>query len=116
MHNLLRTVRGPPTTGTVRSIARLASQGMGVAANSNPPTDGVTSPKPASKAKTNAAQNPNPAAKTPKPSGIVGSRHTGAGAGGDGDGAPTSKKPVGADTGDGEDAVTFHLASVVRTS
>jgi len=91
-------IRDPPTTGSVRSIARLASRGMAVAANLNPTTDGATSSKPASKAKTNIAPIHNPASQTTKPPGSPGAGHTGADAGDDGDDVPASKSPADVDT------------------
>ena len=100
-------MRGHPTTGSVRSIAKFASRGMGVAASSNPTTDGTTASKPASKAKINVAPKPNPASKTTKPPGGAGAGagHTGAGAGDDGDNVPASRRPVDPTTKDDKKTV-----------
>lgn len=82
----------PPTTRTVRSSARLTSQAIAAAANSNSTIDGATSSKPASKSKTKAAPKPKPASKTTKQPSKVGSKRTKADAGDDED-TPPSKKP-----------------------
>ena len=70
----------PSTTRTVRSSARLASQAIAVAANSDPTADRTTSSEPASKAKTTKS------ASSAKP------KRTKAEAGGNEDDTPASKK------------------------
>lgn len=77
----------PPTTRTVRSSARLASQAIAVAANLDLTTDGTTSSKPASRARSKAAS------KTTKPASNSRSKRTKADADDEEDDAPASKKP-----------------------
>ena len=82
----------PPTTRTVRSSARIASQAIPVAASSDT-ADGATSSKPASKARNKAPPKPKPASKTTKPASKVRSKRAKADADDDEDVAPASKKP-----------------------
>jgi len=84
---------GSQNTRTVRSSARLASQAVAVAANSDLATDGATSSKPAPKAKTKAAPKPKPASKTTKPASKARSKRTKADVDDDENDAPASKKP-----------------------
>ena len=80
----------PPTTRTVRSSARLASQAIAVAANPDLTTDGTTSSKPASRARSKAAKATS---KTTKPASNSRSKRTKADADDEEDDAPASKKP-----------------------
>jgi len=86
-------IQDPLTARTVRSSARLSSQVLVGAANSNPTTDRASSSRPASKAKTKATPKPKSASKTAKLPSKVGSKRTKADTDDDEDGAPASKKP-----------------------
>jgi len=83
----------PPTTRTVRSSARVASQAIVMAANSDSTADGATSSKPASKTKARAATNSKPPSKTTRPASKTRSKRTKADADDEEDETPVSKKP-----------------------
>ena len=98
-----QAIQDPPTTRTVRSSSRLASQAIAVATNSNSATNGTTSSKPASKARTKAAPKPKPGSKTTKPTSKVGSKRGKADTSGDEDDAPASKRPKTTTVDEGEE-------------
>lgn len=99
----------PPTTRTLRSSARLATQAAAVVAKSGPTTNGATSSKPASKAKNSATSKPKPASKTTKPASKARSKRTKADTSDDEDhGVRTSKKPKTA-TVDEEEEETMNV-------
>lgn len=94
----------PQTTRTVRSSARIASQAIPVAANSDPTINAVTSSKPPSKAKAKAPPKSKPASKVAQPTNKARSKRSKVDID-DGDDGPVPKKSKTAPVDEEEDTM-----------